>query len=444
MSWRDTARGPDTITPTIGDVTSQRRRVAIACQGGGSHTAFTAGALSRFLQPDVLAEHQVVGLSGTSGGAICAAIAWSSLLHRRPGDAEHLLRRFWTANSASSWPDQVVNAMVLWGQRLSETVAVPVVSPYLHAGAVWSSDLLRRLIDQTVDLGADQELAAASISDPMLLVGAVDVLKGVFRTFDSRDGEISTDAILASAAIPTIFRSVRLGRSVYWDGLFSQNPPVHKLLDSEPDEIWVIQVNPSQVEDEPTTVGEIATRRNELSGNLSLYQELGFIEQVDKWLADGTIRSHRVRHITVRILEMRRTDATRAWGHASKLNRDPAFIDELMELGRHQAQDQVDAMALERAWGDEDREPGSLMGRFRPGAVVSSTHPLAPLEATADPERIRGFLDEFGLRVETSRARVCEDGARWTVHSVSDRRISARVRAFFDEGRIARMTVSED
>ena len=113
-----------------------------------------------------------------------------------------------------------------------------LVSPYLNAGAVWGSDLLRRLIDETVDLRADQELASAAISDPMLLVGAVDVLKGVFRTFDSRDGEISTDAILASAAIPNIFRSVRLGRSVYWDGLFSQNPPVHTLLDSEPDEIW--------------------------------------------------------------------------------------------------------------------------------------------------------------------------------------------------------------
>lgn len=418
--------------------------MAIACQGGGSHTAFTAGALSRLLQPDVLDEHQVVGLSGTSGGAICAAIAWSSLLHHHPERAERLLERFWTANSATSWPDQALNSMVLWGLRLSETVAVPAVSPYMHAGSVWSSDLLRRLIDETVDLTADQEYALSAGDDPMLLVGAVDVLRGVFRTFDSREGEISTDAILASAAIPNIFRSVRLGHSVYWDGLFSQNPPVHKLLESEPDEIWVIQVNPSKIEDEPTSVGDIEARRNELAGNLSLYQELGFIEQVDAWLAEGTIRSERVKHITVRILEMQRTPATRSWGYASKLNRDPAFINELMEQGRRQAQEHVDAVAFERAWGDDGREPGALLDRFRPGALVSSTHPLAPLDPTDDHERIQGFFDEYALEVETSRARVCQDGARWTVHSAKHRSISARVRASFAEGQIARLTVSED
>jgi NTE family protein len=50
-----------------------RTRVAIACQGGGSHTAFTAGVLKRLLGAEELAGFEVVGLSGTSGGAVCAA-----------------------------------------------------------------------------------------------------------------------------------------------------------------------------------------------------------------------------------------------------------------------------------------------------------------------------------------------------------------------------------
>ena len=55
----------------------ENKRVAIACQGGGSHTAFTAGALKRLLRDD---RYEVVALSGTSGGAICALLAWYALL----------------------------------------------------------------------------------------------------------------------------------------------------------------------------------------------------------------------------------------------------------------------------------------------------------------------------------------------------------------------------
>ncbi len=52
-----------------------RRRVAIACQGGGSHTAFTAGVLQRLLDGPEIDEYDVVGFSGTSGGAVCALLA---------------------------------------------------------------------------------------------------------------------------------------------------------------------------------------------------------------------------------------------------------------------------------------------------------------------------------------------------------------------------------
>ena len=36
-----------------------RPRVAIACQGGGSHTAFTAGVLGRLFSDDVLSRYRV-------------------------------------------------------------------------------------------------------------------------------------------------------------------------------------------------------------------------------------------------------------------------------------------------------------------------------------------------------------------------------------------------
>ena len=49
-------------------------RVAIACQGGGSHTAFTAGFLAHVLG-NWDEDDGLVGLSGTSGGALNATVA---------------------------------------------------------------------------------------------------------------------------------------------------------------------------------------------------------------------------------------------------------------------------------------------------------------------------------------------------------------------------------
>ena len=45
--------------------------------------------------------------------------------------------------------------------------------------------------------------------------------------------------ILASAAVPTLFRAVHLGGHLYWDGLFAQNPPVHDLPDAARGEVRV-------------------------------------------------------------------------------------------------------------------------------------------------------------------------------------------------------------
>lgn len=43
------------------------KRVAIACQGGGSHTAFTAGVLKKLLTQRQ-ERYEMVGFSGASGG----------------------------------------------------------------------------------------------------------------------------------------------------------------------------------------------------------------------------------------------------------------------------------------------------------------------------------------------------------------------------------------
>jgi predicted acylesterase/phospholipase RssA len=45
-----------------------KKKIAIACQGGGSQTAFTAGALKALCEERIADEFEIVSMSGTSGG----------------------------------------------------------------------------------------------------------------------------------------------------------------------------------------------------------------------------------------------------------------------------------------------------------------------------------------------------------------------------------------
>jgi NTE family protein len=418
-----------------------RTRVAIACQGGGSHTAFTAGVLKRLLGAEELAGVEVVGLSGTSGGAVCALLAWSALLDGDPAGAGPLLEDFWADNSATTPLEQLVNAWVVWAAKLEHLVVLPAVSPYDTWTSVAALEELRAMLERRVDFGRLD--VQADPSRPMLLVGAVDVLSGEFRAFNSRRDRITADVILASAAIPTLFRSVRVDGGTYWDGLFSQNPPVRELVDTRPDELWVIQVNPRRWEGEPRTMVEIADRRNELSGNLSLHQELGFIEKVDQLLEEGRLAADgRYRQIVVRVIELTRPRRSRSLGTASKLNRDPAFIAELLDHGEARAEEFLAALAFERAW--RRRDPEAVLACFADDAELVSGPPF--------PDRgvlrgrggggIEGFVHEHlttDLQVDPTRKQVARDRVTWTVRAYRDdpgEPVKGRAEAELRAGRI--------
>jgi NTE family protein len=137
----------------------------------------------------------------------------------------------------------------------------------------------------------------------------------------------------------------RTGR--YWDGLYSQNPPVRDLLDTpvpeqRPDEIWVIRINPQEMRlgGEEPGLEEIRGRINDLAGNLSLNGELDHIETVNRWLlAHGDehppLAGRKV--VAVRTIKMRRETA-RDLGHVTKFDRDPGHLRALRDEGREVAQ----------------------------------------------------------------------------------------------------------
>src|SRR5918994_467416 len=79
------------------------KRIAIACQGGGSHTAFTAGGPRRILEEvQDKRSYDIVALSGTSGGAVCAFLTWYALLEKNNESAAmEALRSFWVEDNAT-------------------------------------------------------------------------------------------------------------------------------------------------------------------------------------------------------------------------------------------------------------------------------------------------------------------------------------------------------
>jgi hypothetical protein len=86
-----------------------------------------------------------------------------------------------------------------------------------------------------------------------------------------------------------------------WDGLFSQNPPIKNFIADigdpakKPDGVWILQINQDKsdfskrIQDANDTYrygSELWHRRDTLSGNLSLNQEIAFIEAVNRRLDD--------------------------------------------------------------------------------------------------------------------------------------------------------------
>jgi NTE family protein len=315
-----------------------RSRVAIACQGGGSHTAFTAGVLQGLLA-NMPEDCEVVALSGTSGGAICAALAWDGLLRRDPKRAIERLQSFWHAMAATEMWDQVANHSLMTIMTMRDLMVLPEVSPY-HMPP-WGEEYFRSVLNEYFDFDELRVLARRP-GAPVLQIGAVEVLSGHFEIF--RGEEISVECLQASAAIPELFRAVTVpGRGVYWDGLFSQNPPIHDLIEHEIDELWIIQINPSTSRRVPTETHEIMDRRNELSGNLSLEQELSFIAMLNRAINKGTLKDPRFRPIRVS-----RISLDRDLNYRSKLDRRTKLIEELREFGRTRVR-----------WFLKERESGS-------------------------------------------------------------------------------------
>jgi NTE family protein len=315
---------------------SEPKLVDLALQGGGSHGAFTWGVLDRLLEENGF---KLEAISGTSAGAMNAAVLAHGLLDGGRDGAREALHRFWrrVADAATFSPFQrsPLDRMVgRWSldyspMYIATDLLARLISPYDLAGA--ASNPLRNILTDIVDF---ERLATGRFK---LFITCTNVRTGRGRVF--RNGEITPDVLLASACLPTMFQAVEVDGERYWDGGYSGNPTIAPLVrECQSHDTILVQINPVARTEAPITAQDIHNRVNEVSFNATLLKELKMIallrrvaDQSDgEGLQWGQMRMHLIR-----------SDLLATLGASSKLNAEWEFLTMLRDEGRRAADEFV-------------------------------------------------------------------------------------------------------
>jgi NTE family protein len=317
------------------------KRINLALQGGGAHGAFTWGVLDYLLEDGRLS---FSGVSGASAGAVNAVMLADGLARGGPEEARKRLAEFWRAASiGGSLPgpqravlDRMLSLFPMSGSPVQvwvDTVA-RMMSPYDFNPL--NINPLKDLIERFVDFDAIRKF------EPLeLFITATNVHNGRMRVFRRED--ISADVVMASSALPHVFRAVEIDGEPYWDGGFTGNPAILPLIASNgADDVLLVQIAPLKRDDTPTTARDILSRVNEISFASSLAAELRALEFVGRTNNGGrdSINVHRIQL----------DGLDKKLGTASRLKTDYDFFALLHRAGRRAAR-----RFLDRHFGDIGR-----------------------------------------------------------------------------------------
>ncbi|WP_295413164.1 patatin-like phospholipase family protein [uncultured Thiodictyon sp.] len=317
--------------PTSAAAATHREAVSVdfALQGGGAHGAFTWGVLDRLLQEPWIS---IDGLSGTSAGAMNAAVLSDGYAEGGAAGARSALERFWkrVSDGALLSPLRRSPLDILMGSWtmdnspafLTMDLAARLFSPYdLNPGGF---NPLQEILAKSIDF---KRLAQSPVK---VFVNATNVRTGRPRVF--RNADLTPDALLASACLPMMFQAIEIDGDAYWDGGFSGNPTMSSLVrECSADDTILIQINPVERPGTPRSARDILNRENEISFNAPLLKELRMMALLRKVADPGqsegalwaAMRLHRIA-----------SPAMVDLGYSSKLNAEWAFLCMLRDEGR--------------------------------------------------------------------------------------------------------------
>ncbi|WIT11151.1 patatin-like phospholipase family protein [Paucibacter sediminis] len=309
-----------------------RPAIDLALQGGGSHGAFTWGVLDALLEDGRLA---IDGISGTSAGAMNAAVLASGWARGEAAGARAALAKFWQAigGVAGCWAPPGPS-LPAWAFNRDQWPGYALWDNWLK---LWSPAQLNPFkLDPLRDIVAAHVDEDALRHGPLkVFVAATSVRSGQPHVFSGT--ELSIDALLASACLPQSAQTVVIDGEAFWDGGFSGNPALWPLIyGTASDDVLLVQINPREHDGIPQTAVEINDRVNEITFNASLVAELRAIAFVQKLLADQRVDP--TRYKALRMHRIADEPGLAPFDASSKLNTDPRLLRQLFELGRRAAQ----------------------------------------------------------------------------------------------------------
>jgi len=282
----------------------------------------------------------IAQLSGTSAGAINAAIVASALAKGSSADARKMLGSFWQAIA-----DPTLSSMAreLWRpveHKWRDSVgawlwSTGVLSPYTTNPL--GLNPLRDAIAAHVDIDAIRSKEA-----PALYVTVTNVRTGLPRII--ANDAMTIDALVASASLPQLFQAVEIDGEAYWDGGYCGNPTLWPMIKSDmARDLIVVQLVPDLGDDVPKDATSIRRRIGEIVFNSSLVAEMQAITAMRSVADRGAgaasavdVRLHRIGPPRRELLET-----------GSSLERSRGWLELLYDEGRAEARHFMDRHAAD-------------------------------------------------------------------------------------------------
>lgn len=313
-----------------------KKHVSIAMQGGGAHGAFTWGVLDRLLEEK---DFVVEGVSGASAGGMNAVSVAQGMMDGGNEGAREALRRYWETNIEAGKSSMLKPGLidVLLHKHTMQNSPMFILSDLLckflspYQFNPVGTNPLTSIVEQLFDFDRLNKY-----QDVKVFLSATHVYSGKITVFSNIREELSTETMLATACLPTLFHAVLVKGEYYWDGGYTGNPVIYPLIyECDTSDVMLLKLNPTHRNRLPLTAGEIGDRMNEITNNTSIMREMRNMYFLTKLIDEGYVAPGKLKRMNVHLIENEAVFSELGW--SSKLNTDRGFIMHLYEEGRKTA-----------------------------------------------------------------------------------------------------------